>query len=85
MLICWIRERLPSLMSIAMLTWLFGMSVTLRVHLHAVLAAGVVLVGEEPVHLVERGLVEDLALGETDVAQRLLEVRGLDVLVAGDA
>jgi hypothetical protein len=30
MLICSICERLPSLMSMAMLTWLFGRSVTLE-------------------------------------------------------
>ena len=37
----------------------------LGVHAHAVLAARVVLVGQETVDFVERGLVEHLALGQT--------------------
>ena len=56
----------------------------LGVDLHGVLAAREVLVGEEALDFVERRLVERLAAREADVAQRLLEVLGLDVLVAGD-
>ena len=52
--------------------------------LHRVLAAREVLVGEKALHFVERRLVERLAAREAHVAQRLLEVLGLDVLVAGD-
>ena len=51
---------------------------------HAVLAAREILVGEEALDFVERRLVEGLAPRETHVAQRLLEVFGLDVLVARD-
>ncbi len=61
-----------------------GHFLDLGVDLHAVLAARVVLVGQEALDLVQRRLVVGLAARESDVAQRLLEVLGLDVLVAGD-
>lgn len=49
---------------------------------HAVLTVGVVLALEFLQDLVELGLVEDLALGETDLLQALDEIIGLDRLVA---
>ena len=71
-------------MSIAILTLVARHFLDLGVDAHRVLAAREVLVRQEPLDLVERRLVEGLAGRETDVAQRLLEVLGLDVLVAGD-
>ena len=56
----------------------------LGVDAHCVLATREVLVGEVLLDLVEHGLVEGLAGREADVAQRLLQVLGLDVLVALD-
>ena len=55
-----------------------------RVDLHAVLAAGEVLVGEILGNVLEHRAVEGLAGREPDVAQRLLQILGLDVLVTGD-
>ena len=50
----------------------------------AVLAAAEVLVGEVLGDILEHRAVESLAGGEADVAQGLLQILGLDVLVAGD-
>ncbi len=61
-----------------------GFLVDLRIDAHAVLAAAEVLVGEVLGHVLEHRAVEGLAGGEADVAQRFLQVLGLDVLVAGD-
>ena len=84
MLIWRIFARLPSLMSMLTRTRLFGRSSTLVSIVHRVLAAAVVLVGEVLRHLIERRAVEGLAGRQADVAQRLLQVFGLDVLVALD-
>ena len=56
----------------------------LRVDAHRVLAATEILVGQEAAHFLEHRAVEGLAGREADAAQRLLQVLGLDVLVAGD-
>src|ERR1700722_1754247 len=56
----------------------------LRIDAHGILAAAEVLVGQILLHLVEDRTVEGLALREADVAQTLLQVLGLDVLVALD-
>ena len=61
-----------------------GLFLDLGVDAHAVLAAAEVLVGEVLLHVLEHRAVEGLAGGKADVAQRLLQVLGLDVLVAGD-
>ena len=55
-----------------------------RIDAHGVFAAREILVGEVLLHLIQRRLVERLARREADVAQRLLQVFGLDVLVALD-
>ena len=54
------------------------------VHHHAVLAAAVVLVGQELGDVVQHGPVEGLAPGQADAPQGLFQVLGLDVLVALD-
>ena len=54
----------------------------LGIDAHRVLAAAEVLVGQEAAHFLEHGAVEGLAGREADAAQRLLQVLGLDVLVA---
>ena len=54
------------------------------VDLDAVFAAAVVLVSERLRDVIEHGTVEDLAGREPDVAQRFLQLVGLDVLVPGD-
>ena len=56
----------------------------LRVDAHGVLAAAEVLVGEILLDLIEHRSIEGLALREADVAQTLLQILGLDVLVALD-
>src|SRR5262249_13942168 len=61
-----------------------GDFVDLGVDAHGVLAARVVLIGERALDVVEHGLIERLARGEADVAERFLELLGLDVLVALD-
>ena len=71
-------------MSTDTLTLLPGTSSTLRVDAHRVLAAREILVGEVLLHFIEHRLIEGLAGGETDIAQRALQVLGLDVLVALD-
>src|SRR2546429_3626923 len=48
------------------------------------LAAGEILVGEILGDVLEHRAVEGLAGREPDVAQRLLQILGLDVLVTGD-
>ena len=52
--------------------------------LHPVFAAAEILAAEFLLDLVQHGPVEDLALGEPDALERLLEVVGADVLVALD-
>ena len=54
----------------------------LGVDRHRVLAAREILLGEVAPDLIQHRLVEALAAGEPDIAQRLLQVLGLDVLVA---
>jgi hypothetical protein len=54
----------------------------LGVDADGVLAAAEILVGEEAPHLLEHRAVEGLAGREAHAAQRLLQVLGLDVLVA---
>jgi hypothetical protein len=56
----------------------------LGIDAHGVLAAAEILVGEVLLHLVQHRAVEGLAGGETHVAQALLQILGLDVLVALD-
>ena len=56
----------------------------LGVHAHRVFAAAEILIGEVLLDFVEHRPVEGLALRETDVAQALLQILGLDVLVALD-
>ena len=82
MLIWRILARLPSTMSILILTRLPGDFLDLGVDARRVFAARAVLVLQERLHVLEHRAVEGLALRETDVAQRLAEVLGLDVLVA---
>ena len=84
MLIWRILARAPSLMSILILTRLPASSSTFDVDAHAVLAAAEVLIGEVLGDVLEHRAVEGLAGGKADVAQRLLQILGLDVLVAGD-
>ncbi len=59
-----------------------GHVVGLRVDDDGILAAREILLGEIALDLFEHRLVEALAAREPDVAQRLLQVLGLDVLVA---
>ena len=61
-----------------------GQVLDLGVDLYRVFAAAVVLVGQVLGDLIERGAVKSLAGREPDVAQRLLQILGLDVLVALD-
>ena len=56
----------------------------LGIDAHGILAAAEVLVGEILLHFVEDRAVEGLACGEAHIAQALLQVLGLDVLVALD-
>ncbi len=84
MLIWRILARSPSLMSILTRTRLFGQVLHLGVDRHGVLAAAVVLVGEVLRHLFQCRAVEGLSGRQAHVAQRLLQVLGLDVLVALD-
>src|SRR6185436_18909419 len=55
-----------------------------RIDAHAVLALAEVHVGEALRQAIEHGAIEGLAGGEAHVAQGLLQVLGLDVLVARD-
>ena len=82
MLIWRILARLPSTMSILILTRLPGDFLDRGVDARRVFAARAVLVLQERLHVLEHRAVEGLALREADVAQRLAEVLGLDVLVA---
>ena len=84
MLIWRILARPPSLMVTLILTRLPVSSSTLGVDLHAVLAAAEVLIGEVLGDVLEYRAVEGLAGCEPYPAQRLLQVLGLYVLVAGD-
>ncbi len=61
-----------------------GQVLDLRIDAHRVLAAAVVLVGEVLRHFLERRAVEGLARRQPDIAERFLQVLGLDVLVALD-
>jgi hypothetical protein len=58
--------------------------VYLRVDLHVVVAAREILLVEELAHVLERRAVQDLARGQADGTQRLLEILGPDRLVALD-
>jgi hypothetical protein len=51
---------------------------------HGVLASAEVLVGEVLLDLIQHGAIEVLAVRETDIAQALAEIFGLDVFVALD-
>jgi hypothetical protein len=51
---------------------------------HCVFAAAEVLIGQILFDLIEHRAIEDLAVGEPDVAQALLQIFGLDVFVALD-
>ena len=84
MLIWRIFARLPSLMSIFSRDLVARLLLDFGLDAHAVFAAAEVLVGEVLLHLFEHRAVEGLADGEARAAQRLLQVFGLDVLVAGD-
>ena len=61
-----------------------GLLLHLHVDVHVIAAAREVLVDEVLAHVLEHVAIEDLAAGETDVAQRLRQVLGLDGLVALD-
>ena len=82
MLIWRILARLPSTMSILILTRLPGDFLDVGVDARRVLAARAVLVLQERLDVLEHRAIEGLALREADVAQRLAEILGLDVLVA---
>ena len=56
----------------------------LGIDAHRILAAAEVLVGEVLLDLIEHRAIEGLAGGQSDVAQTLLQILGLDVLVALD-
>ncbi len=71
-------------MSILIRTLLPGDVLDLRVDAHAVLAAREVLLRQVLLSFVEHRAVEGLAGRESHVAQGLLQVLGLDVLVARD-